>query len=94
MEDLELAARLVFGKQGREFDPPPLPYRDVQLPDKLRFGYYLSGQYDSSSPGRGAVACAVRFLRQICCAPLTAPCYSRHTTEPRHTLLGFMPPRY
>ena len=50
MEDLELAARLVFGKQGREFDPPPLPYRDVQLPDKLRFGYYLSGEYDSCSP--------------------------------------------
>lgn len=43
VEDIELAARLVFGVQGREHDPAPLPYRDVRLPERLRFGYYLSG---------------------------------------------------
>ncbi len=44
VDDIELAARLVFGVQGKERDPAPLPYRDVRLPERLRFGYYLSGE--------------------------------------------------
>ena len=43
VEDIELAARLVFGKQGTEYDPAPIPYREPDLPEKLRFGFYLSG---------------------------------------------------
>lgn len=38
-----MGARLVFGKQGTEYDPAPLPYRDPDLPDRLRFGFYISG---------------------------------------------------
>ena len=49
VEDLQLAARVVFGKQGTEHDPAPLAYRDVALPERLRFGYYLSGALRSSS---------------------------------------------
>ena len=43
VEDLELGARLVFGKQGTEYDPAPLPYRDPDMPNRLRFGFYISG---------------------------------------------------
>lgn len=43
VDDLEVAARVVFGKSGADFDPAPIPYREVDLPKKLRFGYYTSG---------------------------------------------------
>lgn len=43
VDDIELGARLVFGKMGDDFDPAPLPYRDPQMPATLRFGFYLSG---------------------------------------------------
>jgi hypothetical protein len=43
--DLELFCRTVFGVQGLTHDIAPLPYRDVQLPSKLRFGYYTSGEH-------------------------------------------------
>ncbi len=43
--DLERVARVLFGERGNEQDyfPAPIPYRDVTLPEKLRFGYYLNG---------------------------------------------------
>jgi amidase len=43
--DLELMARVLFGERGGSQDcfPVPIPYRDVTLPKKLRFGYYLNG---------------------------------------------------
>lgn len=44
VEDLELACRVVFGQPSENYDPPPLPFRTVLLPKKLRFGYYISGQ--------------------------------------------------
>ena len=47
MEDVELGARLVFGKQGTEYDPAPIPYREPDMPQKLRFGFYLSGAWPS-----------------------------------------------
>ncbi|TBU43523.1 amidase signature domain-containing protein [Dichomitus squalens] len=65
VEDLELAARLVFGIQGAEFDPAPLSYRDVRLPAKLRLGYYLSDGYVKASPAcQRAVLKAVEALRK------------------------------
>ena len=43
--DLERMARVLFGaRDGRHaYFPAPVPYRDVTLPEKLRFGYYLNG---------------------------------------------------
>jgi hypothetical protein len=38
-------ARVLFGVRGgsQDYFPAPVPYRDVTLPEKLRFGYYLNG---------------------------------------------------
>ena len=43
--DLERAARVLFGERGsgNGYFPAPVPYRNVTLPKKLRFGYYLNG---------------------------------------------------
>ncbi len=43
--DLERMARVLFGERGgsQDYFPAPIPYRDVTLPEKLRFGYYLNG---------------------------------------------------
>ena len=43
--DLERMARVLFGARdgGHAYFPAPVPYRDVTLPEKLRFGYYLNG---------------------------------------------------
>ena len=43
--DLERMARVLFGARegGHAYFPSPIPYRDVKLPEKLRFGYYLNG---------------------------------------------------
>ena len=43
--DLERMARVLFGERsGREdYFPAPVPYRDVTISEKLRFGYYLNG---------------------------------------------------
>ncbi|OBZ73562.1 putative amidase PB8B6.03 [Grifola frondosa] len=43
VDDLELATRVVLG-QGTDSGVAPLPFRDAALPEKLRFGYYLSGE--------------------------------------------------
>ena len=45
VKDVELAARVVVGQQGVGYHPAPVPYREVQLPSKLKFGYYTSGNY-------------------------------------------------
>ncbi|RPD64393.1 amidase signature enzyme [Lentinus tigrinus ALCF2SS1-7] len=76
VEDLELAARVVFGKQGTDYAPAPLPYRDVVLPEKLKFGYYLSDGYVKPSPAnQRAVLETVAALRQAGheCVPLEVP---------------------
>jgi hypothetical protein len=43
--DLDRMARVLFGERGggQDYFPAPIPYRDVVLPEKLRFGYYLNG---------------------------------------------------
>jgi hypothetical protein len=46
--DVERMTRLLLGERsgGQEhYDPAPVPYRDVTLPGKLRFGYYLNGAF-------------------------------------------------
>ncbi|TFK94168.1 amidase signature enzyme [Polyporus arcularius HHB13444] len=76
VEDLEVAARVVFGKQGTEDAPAPLAYRDVVLPEKLKFGYYLSDGYIKPSPAnQRAVLEAVDALRQAGheCVPFEVP---------------------
>ncbi|RDB20927.1 putative amidase PB8B6.03 [Hypsizygus marmoreus] len=50
IDDLELVSRLVFGVQGLDQNIAPLPFRDVELPAKLRFGYYTSDNYAKASP--------------------------------------------
>ncbi|KAL1941132.1 hypothetical protein VTO73DRAFT_7344 [Trametes versicolor] len=65
VDDIELGARLVFGKMGDDFDPAPLPYRDPQMPAKLRFGFYLSDNFVKPSPAcQRAVREAVDALRK------------------------------
>ncbi|KAI0741896.1 amidase signature enzyme [Daedaleopsis nitida] len=65
VEDVELGARLVFGKQGTDYDPAPLPYRDPDMPEKLRFGFYVSDNYVKPSPAsQRAVLEAVDALRR------------------------------
>lgn len=42
--DLELISRVVFGGPSTNNDIPPLPFREVTLPKKLKFGYYTAGE--------------------------------------------------
>jgi len=48
--DIELACKATFGQPGQGYFPAPLPYRDIQLPAKLKFGYYTSDGYVRASP--------------------------------------------
>lgn len=44
VEDIELFGRTIFGLQDTStFNVAPVPYRDITLPTKLKFGYYTSG---------------------------------------------------
>lgn len=45
--DIELFCRATFGIQDSLHSVTPVPYRSVELPSKLRFGYYLSGGLSS-----------------------------------------------
>nr|VWO94633.1 Indoleacetamide hydrolase (IAH) (EC (Indole-3-acetamide hydrolase) [Ganoderma boninense] len=65
VEDIELGSRIVFGKQGTEHDPAPIPYREPDMPRKLRFGFYLSDNYVKPSPAnQRAVLETVEALRR------------------------------
>jgi len=62
--DIELACRAVFGQEGRNYLPAPIPYREVNLPEKLKFGYYTSDGFVRASPAcRRAVLQTVEALR-------------------------------
>ncbi|KAH9166728.1 amidase [Lactarius sanguifluus] len=64
--DLECMARVLFGaREGADaYFPSPLPYRDVKLPEKLRFGYYLNDGVVKGSPAcQRAVLETVQALR-------------------------------
>lgn len=63
--DLELACRAVFGAGGTADLAPPLPYRDVKLPEKLKFGYYTTDLLVKASPAcKRAVMETVEALRR------------------------------
>jgi len=64
--DVELACRLIFGRSGQSREwLPPLPYRDVKLPAKLKFGYYKSYPVVRASPAvQRAVQETVDALRK------------------------------
>ncbi|KAH9057420.1 amidase [Lactarius vividus] len=66
--DLERMARVLFGARGggHAYFPSPLPYRDVKLPEKLRFGYYLNDGVVKGSPAcQRAVLETVQALRAV-----------------------------
>ncbi|KAH9935917.1 amidase signature enzyme [Epithele typhae] len=66
VDDLELASRLVFGQAAPgESYPAPLPFRDVDLAPRLRFGFYTSDGFVRPSPAnQRAVREAVDALRR------------------------------
>jgi amidase len=65
VEDVELVCRTVFGVQNSHPEPAPIPYRDVILPPKLKFGYYTSDCYIKASPAnKRAVLETVEALRR------------------------------
>ena len=70
VDDLELGARVVFGHAapGEQY-LAPLPYRDPDMPQRLRFGYYLSG---TSCPAAPAVFLPLELRRAPSSA--AAPC--------------------
>ncbi|KAI0923915.1 hypothetical protein AcV5_009322 [Taiwanofungus camphoratus] len=66
VNDVELACRVVFGQQGPDYGSAPLPYREVKIPDKLRFGYYISDRFVKASPAcQRAVLETVGALRRV-----------------------------
>ncbi|KAH9057421.1 amidase [Lactarius vividus] len=80
--DLERAARVLFGERGSRnvYLPAPVPYRDVTLPEKLRFGYYLNDGVVKGSPAcHRAVLETVEALRKAGheCVEINPPNVSR-----------------
>ena len=41
VEDIEIATRAVFGKSAN-YSSAPVPYREIELGQKLKFGYYFN----------------------------------------------------
>ncbi|KAG8852243.1 hypothetical protein FRB96_008889 [Tulasnella sp. 330] len=66
VDDIELACRLIFGQSTKlDIWLPPLPYKDVILPKKLKFGYYKSDALVRASPAvQRAVQETVDALRK------------------------------
>ncbi|KDR65722.1 hypothetical protein GALMADRAFT_260127 [Galerina marginata CBS 339.88] len=63
--DLELISRVLFGAPCSNHSIAPLPFREVQLPKKLKFGYYTSDNYIKASPAcKRAVLETVEALRE------------------------------
>jgi len=65
VQDVELAARTIFGVQGRNYDVAPVPFREVTLQSDLKFGYYTSDFFVKASPAcKRAVLETVNALRK------------------------------
>ncbi|KAF8159688.1 amidase [Crassisporium funariophilum] len=65
VKDLEIVSRITFGAPSSNHSIPPLPFREVKLPSKLRFGYYTSDNYIKASPAcKRAVLESVEALRK------------------------------
>ena len=87
VEDLEIAARAIIGKRGngKFYFPAPIPYRDVQLPKKLKFGYYLMDGLVKASPAcKRAVLETVEALRGEGheCVEFDVPSREAYISEP------------
>ncbi|KAI0065501.1 amidase [Artomyces pyxidatus] len=50
VNDLEVMLRVTFGGQDTNYFPAPVPYRDVEIPKVVRFGYYTTDNLVKSSP--------------------------------------------
>ncbi|KAG7445163.1 amidase signature enzyme [Guyanagaster necrorhizus] len=65
VEDLKLFCRTLFGMPDAISHVPPMPYREPNLPEKLKFGYYTSDGFVKSSPAnKRAVLETVSALRK------------------------------
>ncbi|KAG8858225.1 hypothetical protein FRB96_005354 [Tulasnella sp. 330] len=66
VDDVELACRVIFGQSTKlDIWLPPLPYKDVEIPNQLKFGYYRSDALVRSSPAvQRAVQETVDALRK------------------------------
>ncbi|KAF9530362.1 amidase [Crepidotus variabilis] len=64
VKDLEIVSRIIFG-QGTDTSLPPIPFRDVEIPKRLKFGYYTSDKYIKASPAcQRAVFETIERLRE------------------------------
>uniref|UniRef100_A0A8H7XRN7 amidase n=1 Tax=Psilocybe cubensis TaxID=181762 RepID=A0A8H7XRN7_PSICU len=62
--DIKLLSQVLFGAQSDFNSIPPVPFRTVELPPKLKFGYYTSDNYIKASPAcKRAVLETVEALR-------------------------------
>ncbi|TEB18654.1 general amidase [Coprinellus micaceus] len=88
-----------FGKSSSLQDVAPLPFREVQLPPKLKFGYYTSDGFIKASPAcKRAVLETIKALRQNGheCVEITLPDTATacklyagmHSSDGFKTLLG------
>ena len=63
VEDIEIASRVAFGKSAN-YSSAPVPYREVKLGPKLKFGYYFNDGMARITPAcRRAVSETVEALR-------------------------------
>ena len=91
VEDLEVAARAVIGRRGSDkfYFPVPIPYRDVELPKKLKFGYYLMDGLVKASPAcKRAVLETVGALRREGhdCVEFDVPSRKASIPEPKNII--------
>ena len=64
VEDIEIASRVVFGKSAN-YSSAPVPYREVKLGRKLKFGYYFNDGMAQITPACSrAVSETVEALRK------------------------------
>lgn len=64
VEDIEIASRVVFGKSAN-YSSAPVPYREVKLGQKLKFGYYFDDGMARTTPAcRRAVSEMVEALKK------------------------------
>ncbi|KAJ8095263.1 hypothetical protein PM082_010486 [Marasmius tenuissimus] len=67
VEDLDLFCRSLFGRSDgyTDYTLVPAPFRDIELPKKLRFGYYTSDGFTKASPAnKRAVMETIEALRK------------------------------
>ena len=62
--DIEIASRVVFGKSAN-YSSAPIPYREVEIGHKLKFGYYFDDGMARITPAcHRAVSETVEALRK------------------------------